>query len=61
MHPETPDPPTTTVVNNQVIFNWDTPVDNGLPIIGYYVYIRQFDLIYIVDRTVCDGLDLTVI
>ena len=60
-YPETPAQPSTTVVNNQVIFNWDAPVDNGLEIIGYYVYIRQSDLTYIVDRTLCDGLDFTVI
>jgi hypothetical protein len=44
-----------------VIFDWNEPVNNGLPITGYEVYIRQFDLSYILDRTVCDGLDLTVI
>lgn len=43
------------------MFNWETPVENGLPVLGYNVYIRQFDLIYITDRTICDGHELTVI
>jgi hypothetical protein len=40
MHPEKPASPTTTVVTDYVIFNWDAPVDNGTPITGYEVYIR---------------------
>jgi hypothetical protein len=59
--PDTPAQPSTTVIGNQVVFNWDTPVDNGLPVLGYNVYIRQFDLVYITDRTICDGQELTVI
>jgi hypothetical protein len=39
-HPEKPATPTTTVVTNYVIFNWDAPVDNGTPITSYQVYIR---------------------
>lgn len=60
-HPEKPDVPSTTVVTDYVIFNWDAPVDNGTPITGYEVYIRQSDLTFILDRTICDGLDFTVI
>jgi hypothetical protein len=50
-----------TVVNEEVIFDWSAPVDNGLPITGYNVFIRQHDLTYITDRTICDGLELTVL
>jgi hypothetical protein len=39
-HPEKPAAPSTTVVNDYVIFNWDAPVDNGTPITGYNVFIR---------------------
>jgi hypothetical protein len=39
-YPEKPGTPTTTVVTNYVILNWDAPVDNGTPITGYQVYIR---------------------
>lgn len=60
-HPEKPAAPTTTVVNDYVIFDWDAPVDNGTPITSYNVYIRQSDLTYIIDRTICDGKDLDVI
>jgi hypothetical protein len=38
--PEKPETPTTTVVTNYVIFNWDAPIDNGTPISSYQVYIR---------------------
>jgi hypothetical protein len=44
-----------------VIFNWDEPISNGLPITGYKVYIRQSDLLYTLDSTLCDGLDFDVI
>ena len=38
--PEAPATPTTTVVADNVIFDWDEPVANGTPITGYKVYIR---------------------
>jgi hypothetical protein len=44
-----------------VIFEWDEPVNNGKPITGYDVYIRKDDLSYIVDTSVCDGGDATVV
>lgn len=61
MHPETPDAPSTTVVGDSVVFEWAAPADNGTPITAYSVYIRQSDLTYIEDLTICDGSDLTVI
>lgn len=53
--PAKPAAPTTTIVNNEVILDWDEPADNGMPLTGYYVYIRQSDLSYIIDLSVCDG------
>jgi len=44
-----------------VIFNWVAPIDNGLPIIGYKIYIRTADLVFIENTTVCDGTDYLVI
>lgn len=40
--------------------NWEAPVDNGTPITGYKVYIRKADFTFIVDPSVCDGLDYLV-
>ena len=45
---------------NYVILNWEAPVDNGSPITGYKVYIRKADFTFIVDPSVCDGLDYLV-
>ena len=58
--PEKPIIPSTTVVTNYVILNWEAPVDNGSPITGYKVYIRKADFTFIVDPSVCDGLDYLV-
>jgi len=41
--------------------NWEAPVDNGSPITGYKVYIRKADFTYILDPTICDGLDYLVL
>jgi hypothetical protein len=53
--PEKPNTPSTTVVTDYVVFNWDAPVDNGSPITSYHVFIRKADLSFIEDPTVCDG------
>jgi hypothetical protein len=53
--PAKPDAPTTSIVNDEVILDWDEPADNGMPLTGYFVYIRQSDLSYIIDLSVCDG------
>jgi hypothetical protein len=60
-HPEKPSTPTTEVVNNFVIFDWEAPIDNGTPITAYKVYIRKADLTFEVDNDVCDGANLVVI
>ena len=41
--------PTTTVINNTVIFEWVAPIDNGTPLTGYDIWIRKADLTYIID------------
>jgi hypothetical protein len=39
-----------------VIVDWEPPVDNGSPIIGYSIYLRQSDNItYSVSPSECDG------
>ena len=48
------------MVGNNVIFDWDAPSANGIAISGYKVYIRMADLSYIIDASVCNGLDLVV-
>jgi hypothetical protein len=58
--PQTPDTPTTSVVADNVVFDWTPPVDNGTPITGYDVYIRKSDLSYIIDASVCNGQNTIV-
>jgi hypothetical protein len=58
--PVSPVTPTTTVIANQVEFDWQEPVANGRPIIGYKIYIRKSDLTYYEDLTECLGFDATV-
>ena len=50
-----PATPTTTVINNTVIFEWVAPIDNGTPLTRYDIWIRKADLTYIIDKSVCDG------
>ena len=44
-----------------MIFRWNQPVANGTPITGYKIYIRKADLLYIVDQSVCNGLNTAVV
>jgi len=44
-----------------VIFKWNKPVANGTPITGYKIYIRKADLQYIIDQSVCNGLNTAVV
>jgi len=41
--PNQPSVPITYVSGVNVIIQWSTPIDNGSPIIGYKIFIRQFD------------------
>ncbi len=38
--PDSPVAPRTSVVENNVIFDWDAPNSNGTPLTGYKIYIR---------------------
>jgi hypothetical protein len=53
--------PTTTNAGPNIIFDWDEPSNNGLPITLYKVYIRKADLVYIIDPFSCDGTSSSVI
>lgn len=59
--PDSPTTPTTTVVFDKVVLDWEAPNDNGTPITKYEVYIRKADLLYVVDATTCDGSDYDTI
>ena len=59
--PEAPLAPTTENFNDQVIIRWQEPTDNGEPLLGYFVYIRQTDGIYSLQTTYCDGSDQDII
>jgi hypothetical protein len=59
--PDQPQVPTSTVFENQVIFNWDAPNDNGTPITGYNIYFRKSDDTYSTEFVDCDGSDSTII
>ena len=59
--PSQPTPPSTTVVNSDVIFDWEKPNENGTPITEYKVYIRKADLTYVFDNSLCDGRSQAVI
>jgi hypothetical protein len=53
--------PTSTVFENQVIFDWSAPVANGKPITSYTIYFRQSDDTYSTEVVNCDGTDATII
>jgi len=61
-YPSKVDAPTTTVITNYAIFNWNAPADNGTPITAYRVLIRQGgDTGFVEDKTLCDGTKFLVI
>jgi hypothetical protein len=59
--PSQPAEPTTTVVANTVVFDWDAPLDNGTPITEYKILIRQADLTYVQDTSACNGANALVV
>ena len=59
--PDSPAQPTTTVLNSNVIFDWDAPDANGTPITEYKVYIRKADLQYNLQYDLCNGKSSTVV
>jgi hypothetical protein len=59
--PSQPDAPTTTVDGNNVVIDWNAPNDNGSPIRGYIIYIRQSDnSTFSVSTTDCNGALLSI-
>lgn len=46
---------------NNVIFDWDAPVDNGTPILSYKILIRQADLTYVINADACNGANTLVV
>lgn len=59
--PDTPTQPSTEVIFDDVLLDWEAPFDGGTEITHYTVYIRKSDLIYIVDATLCDGGNINAI
>lgn len=53
--PFTPTTPTTTVVANQVIIAWNAPNQNGSPMLGYQILIRNRDNGYDEQLVNCNG------
>ena len=59
--PEVPATPTTTNVLEQVVFDWSTPVNNGLPVTSYKVLIRQSDNQYEEIIDYCNGAQSIIV
>ena len=60
--PSAPLTPTTTISGSNVIVNWSAPTNNGSPILGYLILIRQSDLTtFSADQTNCDGSQQAII
>lgn len=56
-----PSAPTTTVSGSNVVISWAAPNNNGSPIVGYVIQIRQSDgVTFSVDITSCDGSKSTI-
>ena len=47
--------PVSTVIADKVVLNWNAPVDNGMPITGYNVYIQKSDNTFVTELVNCDG------
>jgi hypothetical protein len=50
--------PSTANANENVIINWNKPIEHGSAITGYKVYIRKSDLTFHYSEHVCDGTTL---
>jgi len=59
--PSTPDLPTSIVVADKVVINWNAPLDNGMPITGYNIYIRKSDDTFSTELINCDGSQTQII
>lgn len=58
--PDVPGLPTTAVVADQVVIDWNAPSENGLVIESYTVVIQQSDGVYSQQLTYCDGTDSAI-
>ena len=60
--PDKPNAPTTTFSNTEtVLIDWTAPFDQGSPITGYRIYIRESDEIaFSLELHDCDGGDATI-
>jgi hypothetical protein len=59
--PDQPQIPTTSVSINNLIVAWSAPYNQGSPILGYHIYIRESDGVSFAEElTHCDGSDLTI-
>jgi hypothetical protein len=61
MNPDEPSAPTTTIDGYNVVINWAAPSDNGSPITGFKVLIRQNNLVYTEELVNCDGSETSII
>ena len=51
-------PVTSMVDDDSVIIDWEEPIDNGSPILGYYIYVRHSDdATFSLESDYCDGSD----
>jgi hypothetical protein len=41
--PAMPDPPTTELVEYNVVVSWEAPFDSGSPMTGYRIFLRKAD------------------
>lgn len=53
--PSIPKSPVSTLIASNVVFSWTPPSENGLPILGYKVYIRKSDNTFTTELASCDG------
>lgn len=60
-NPAIPIAPTSTVINDQVLIDWIAPSDQGTPIIGYNILLKQADGEYTAELANCDGSDQTIV
>jgi hypothetical protein len=51
----TPIAPVTSLDGDNVIVTWVEPINAGLPILGYRIYLRKSDGTFNIDFTYCDG------
>jgi hypothetical protein len=59
--PSIPATPTTTVLGDQVVINWNAPSDNGTPITSYTITFRKSDNTYTAELTNCNGAHASIV